>query len=187
MPEGAPSKIGTPRVSLFKIASAGVPTASAFESVPSANGQRARQRRKRNSCTLRHSAHPLRRGKQNSMGATDANTLAQSGGQSEFHAKGGCRTTPGRAAPASVALCRLTNWPDSQNAGRMRGIGGGMTSGTLVHLVQSFYMLAFIFASLVMTAFMCCLVRRSAKADGGQGGNGQRARTTNPVSVHMRK
>eukprot|EP00965_Chrysotila_dentata_P207316 6184033-Pleurochrysis_carterae.AAC.1 len=39
--------------------------------------------------------------------------------------------TPGMAAAASVALRRLDSGPDSQNAARIRRIGGGMPSRTL--------------------------------------------------------
>eukprot|EP00965_Chrysotila_dentata_P201472 6180587-Pleurochrysis_carterae.AAC.1 len=75
---------------------------------------------------------------------------------------------------ASVALRRIArDGPDSQNAARLRKIGDGMSSGTLGLPDLSFQLLVFVRASLVMTSFMCCLVRGSAKADGGQGADGQ--------------
>eukprot|EP00965_Chrysotila_dentata_P197636 6178306-Pleurochrysis_carterae.AAC.9 len=83
--------------------------------------------------------------------------------------------TPGRAAEAGVALCRLASGPDSQNAAQIRRIGGGMPSETLGRPVLSFYMLVITRATLVKTADMCCPARRSAKAHAGQGSNHQRA------------
>eukprot|EP00965_Chrysotila_dentata_P004342 141392-Pleurochrysis_carterae.AAC.1 len=59
------------------------------------------------------------------------------------------------AAAASVALRRLASGPDSQNAERIRRIGGGMPSGTIGPLVLSFYMLVIACAAFVMTADMC--------------------------------
>eukprot|EP00965_Chrysotila_dentata_P101074 3338184-Pleurochrysis_carterae.AAC.1 len=61
------------------------------------------------------------------------------------------------AAAASVALRRLASGPASQNAARIRRI-------------------VIIRASFVMTADMCCLARKSAKGNGRQGSDGQRAR-----------
>eukprot|EP00965_Chrysotila_dentata_P186956 6171831-Pleurochrysis_carterae.AAC.1 len=80
------------------------------------------------------------------------------------------------AATASVAIRRLANGPDSQNAARIRRIGGSMPSGTLSHLVLSFYMSVIARATFVMTADMFCLTAHgSAKAHGGQGSDHQRA------------
>eukprot|EP00965_Chrysotila_dentata_P163985 5414216-Pleurochrysis_carterae.AAC.1 len=50
----------------------------------------------------------------------------------------------------------------------------------------SFNALAFIRASFVMTADTCCFTRTRAKANGGQGGDGQRARTNNRMSAHTK-
>eukprot|EP00965_Chrysotila_dentata_P004948 162051-Pleurochrysis_carterae.AAC.1 len=77
---------------------------------------------------------------------------------------------------ASVALRLLARGLDSQNAARLRRIGGGMPSGTLGPPDRSFHLLVFIRALFVKTSFVCCLVRRSAKVGGGQGGDRQRAR-----------
>eukprot|EP00965_Chrysotila_dentata_P048526 1609482-Pleurochrysis_carterae.AAC.1 len=75
------------------------------------------------------------------------------------------------ATAASVALRRLASEPDSQNAARIRRIGGGMPSGTLGH----FYMLVVTCATFIIPADICCLAYRSAQAHEGQGSVHQRA------------